>query len=58
MPANIATYTHFEQLEGDPVEGVAVVELPSADVARRCHDSVAITVASGRSPEVPAAWPR
>ena len=38
---NIATYTHFEQLEGDPVEGVAVVEFPSADVARRWYESEA-----------------
>jgi uncharacterized protein (DUF1330 family) len=31
---NIAAYTSFEQLEGDKVDGVAVVEFPSTEVAR------------------------
>jgi uncharacterized protein (DUF1330 family) len=36
---NIAAYTKFEVLEGDPVRGVAVVEFPSMEIARQWYDS-------------------
>jgi len=38
---NIVAYTPFEQLEGDPVDGVAVVEFPSVEVAKAWYDSPA-----------------
>jgi uncharacterized protein (DUF1330 family) len=38
---SVASYTAFEQLEGPPVEGVAVVEFPSRDAARAWYDSEA-----------------
>jgi uncharacterized protein (DUF1330 family) len=38
---NVVGYTRFEQLEGDPVEGVAVVEFPSFEVAKAWYDSPA-----------------
>ena len=34
QPKNLAAYTPFEQLEGEKVEGVAVVEFPLFEVAR------------------------
>ncbi len=36
---NVAAYTKFEVLEGDAVRGVALVEFPSMEVARRWYDS-------------------
>lgn len=36
---NIASYTKFELLEGDPVRGVAVVEFPSMEIAKQWYDS-------------------
>jgi uncharacterized protein (DUF1330 family) len=38
---NLAAYTHFEHLEGDDVEGVALVEFPTMEVAKRWYDSEA-----------------
>ena len=38
---NLAAYTHFEHLEGDDVEGVALVEFPSIEEARRWYTSEA-----------------
>jgi uncharacterized protein (DUF1330 family) len=38
-PKSIAAYTPFEQLEGDEVEGVAVIEFPSFDIAKAWYDS-------------------
>jgi uncharacterized protein (DUF1330 family) len=38
---NVVGYTHFEQIEGDPVEGVAVVEFPSFEIAKAWYDSPA-----------------
>ncbi len=38
---NIAAYTPFLQLEGDKVEGVAVVEFPSMEIAKAWYDSPA-----------------
>jgi uncharacterized protein (DUF1330 family) len=37
----IATYTHFEHLEGPKPEGAAVVEFPSMEVARAWYNSPA-----------------
>jgi uncharacterized protein (DUF1330 family) len=36
---NVSSYAPFEQLEGEPVEGVAVVEFPSLERAREWYDS-------------------
>jgi uncharacterized protein (DUF1330 family) len=36
---NLAAYTPFEPLEGEPVDGVAVIEFPSRDVAKAWYDS-------------------
>jgi uncharacterized protein (DUF1330 family) len=36
---NVVGYTAFEQLEGDAVEGVAVIEFPSFDIAKAWYDS-------------------
>jgi uncharacterized protein (DUF1330 family) len=38
---NVVGYTPFELLEGDHVEGVAVVEFPSIEVAKAWYDSPA-----------------
>ena len=38
---NLAAYTRFEQLEGDPVQGVALVEFESFEVAKHWYDSEA-----------------
>ena len=38
---NIAAYTSFEQLEGETIEGVAVIEFPSFDRAKEWYDSPA-----------------
>ena len=40
-PKSLAAYTLFEQLEGEKVEGVAVIELPSMEVAKAWYDSPA-----------------
>ena len=36
---NVSSYAPFEQLEGEPVEGVAAVEFPSLERAREWYDS-------------------
>lgn len=36
---NLAAYTPFELLEGEPVDGVAVIEFPSRDAARAWYES-------------------
>jgi uncharacterized protein (DUF1330 family) len=41
QPKNLAAYTPFEQLEGDKVAGVAVVEFPSFEIAKAWYDSPA-----------------
>ena len=38
---NLAAYTPFEQLEGDKVEGVAVIEFASFEIAKAWYDSPA-----------------
>ena len=38
---SLASYTPFEQLEGETVDGVAVVEFPSMETARAWYDSAA-----------------
>jgi uncharacterized protein (DUF1330 family) len=38
---SVAAYTPFEQLEGDKVDGVAVVEFPSAELAKAWYNSAA-----------------
>jgi uncharacterized protein (DUF1330 family) len=38
---NITAYADMQQLEGEPVAGVAVVEFPSAEMARAWYDSPA-----------------
>ena len=38
---NIVGYTPFEQLEGDKVEGVAVIEFASFELAKAWYDSPA-----------------
>jgi len=38
---NIAAYTPFEQLEGDAVDGAAVVEFPSMELAKTWYTSPA-----------------
>lgn len=38
---NIAAYTPFEQLEGEKVDGVAVIEFPSFEIAKAWYDSPA-----------------
>ena len=37
----LAAYTPFEQLEGDKVDGVAVIEFPSFEIAKAWYDSPA-----------------
>jgi uncharacterized protein (DUF1330 family) len=37
----LAAYTPFEQLEGKKVQGVALVEFPSVEVAKAWYDSPA-----------------
>ena len=39
QPRSIAACTPFQQLEGDSVDGVAVIEFPSAAIARAWYDS-------------------
>jgi uncharacterized protein (DUF1330 family) len=41
QPKNLAAYTPFEQLEGEKVEGVAVIEFASMEVAKAWYDSPA-----------------
>jgi len=38
---SIAAYTPFEQLEGDAVDGAAIVEFPSMELARTWYNSPA-----------------
>jgi len=38
---NVAAYTSFEQLEGAPVDGAAVIEFPSFDGAKSWYNSPA-----------------
>jgi uncharacterized protein (DUF1330 family) len=38
---NIAAYTRFEQLEGEKIEGVAVIEFPTFDRAKTWYESPA-----------------
>jgi uncharacterized protein (DUF1330 family) len=38
---NIASYTRLEQLEGDEVDGAAVIEFPSFEKAKEWYDSAA-----------------
>jgi uncharacterized protein (DUF1330 family) len=38
---SLAAYTHFEQLEGDEVDGAAVIEFPSFDKAKEWYESPA-----------------
>lgn len=38
---SVAAYTPFEQLEGDPVDGAAVVEFPSMELAKAWFNSPA-----------------
>jgi uncharacterized protein (DUF1330 family) len=40
-PKNLAAYTPFEQLEGEAVDGVAVIEFPSVEIAKAWYDSPA-----------------
>jgi uncharacterized protein (DUF1330 family) len=39
QPKSLAAYTPFEQLEGDQVDGVAVIEFPSVAIAKAWYDS-------------------
>ena|SRR5258707_1062283 len=41
QPKTIVAYTPFEQLEGDKVDGVAVIEFPSFETAKAWYDSPA-----------------
>ena len=41
QPKNLAAYTPFEQLVGDKVHGVAVIEFPSFEFAKAWYDSPA-----------------
>jgi uncharacterized protein (DUF1330 family) len=41
QPKNLAGYTPFEQLEGEKVRGVAVIEFPSFETAKAWYDSPA-----------------
>lgn len=41
QPRAIVAYTPFEQLEGDKVDGVAVIEFPSFETAKAWYDSPA-----------------
>ena len=41
QPKNLAAYTPFEQLEGDKVDGVAVIEFPSFEIAKAWYNSPA-----------------
>jgi uncharacterized protein (DUF1330 family) len=36
---SVAAYTPFEQLEGDAIDGAAVVEFPSMELAKTWYDS-------------------
>ena len=38
---SVAAYTQFEQLEGNPVDGAAVVEFPSFEKAKEWYNSPA-----------------
>jgi len=38
---SIAAYTRFEQLEGEKIEGLAVIEFPSFERAKEWYDSPA-----------------
>lgn len=38
---NVATYTPFEHLEGDAVDGAAVIEFPSMELAKAWYNSPA-----------------
>jgi uncharacterized protein (DUF1330 family) len=39
QPKNLAAYTPFEQLEGDQVDGVAIIEFTSFATAKAWYDS-------------------
>jgi uncharacterized protein (DUF1330 family) len=41
QPRTVVAYTPFEQLEGDKVDGVAVIEFPSFETAKAWYDSPA-----------------
>jgi uncharacterized protein (DUF1330 family) len=38
---NLAAYTPFERLEGEEVDGVAIIEFPSFEIAKTWYDSPA-----------------